>query len=86
MCRQVHFPFPFFSQELLASAMTQLYQEGVIKAVGVCNYNVDQTRTLHALLAKQGIPLASNQVCRLRSLSAHQLGRTLSEVWKMTKM
>ena len=63
----MHFPFPFFSQELLADAMTQLHQEGTIKAVGVCNYNPDQMRTLHGLLAKQGIPLASNQVTPPRS-------------------
>ena len=62
MCLQVHFPFPTYSNEVLAEAMTQLHQEGKIGAVGVCNYSASQMREMHGLLAKQGIALASNQV------------------------
>lgn len=34
-----------------------------VRAVGVCNYNARQVEEMHGLLAKHGIPLASNQVC-----------------------
>ena len=60
---QIHFPFPTYSNEVLVEAMTQLHQEGLIGAVGVCNFNTEQMRSIHGLLAKQGIPLASNQAC-----------------------
>ena len=32
-----------------------------VRAVGVCNYNAGQVEEMHGLLAKHGIPLASNQ-------------------------
>ena len=63
----MHFSTPFFSDEVLVEAMTQLHQEGLIGAVGVCNYSTQQMRSIHGLLAKQGIPLASNQVCIVRA-------------------
>ena len=34
-----------------------------VRAVGVCNYNAGQVEEMHGLLARHGIPLASNQVC-----------------------
>jgi len=37
-------------------------QAGLIKAVGVSNYNLDQTQRAHKVLADMGVPLASNQV------------------------
>ena len=42
--------------------MAEAVQQGLIRAVGVSNYSVEQTRRAHAALAKRGIPLASNQV------------------------
>lgn len=59
---QVHFPLPTFPQKVLAEAMAQALEEGLISAVGVCNYNGDQMGKLHAELAKLGLPLVSNQV------------------------
>jgi aryl-alcohol dehydrogenase-like predicted oxidoreductase len=35
---------------------------GLTRAVGVSNYNTDQLRRAHAVLAKRGVLLASNQV------------------------
>ena len=59
---QVHFPFPTFSQQVLADALTEALEGGQVKAVGVCNYNVKQLEELHSILDGRGIPLASNQV------------------------
>ena len=36
--------------------------EGLTKSVGVSNYSAQRVREAHAQLAKQGVPLASNQV------------------------
>lgn len=35
---------------------------GLVKTVGVSNYSVDELVRMHTVLAKHGIPLASNQV------------------------
>lgn len=62
---QVHFPFPTFPQSILADALTEIMEKGLVKAVGVCNYNVQQLSELQSILGKRGIPLASNQVSPL---------------------
>ena len=59
---QVHFPLPTFPQQVLADAMAQAHEEGLLSAIGVCNYSTGQMVELHAALAKHGLPLASNQV------------------------
>eukprot|EP00884_Botryococcus_braunii_P020228 jgi/Botrbrau1/688/Bobra.160_2s0011.1 len=60
---QVHFPLPFFKDELLADVMAEAVDKGLAKAIGVCNYTSPaQLESFHALLAKKGIALASNQV------------------------
>jgi aryl-alcohol dehydrogenase-like predicted oxidoreductase len=59
---QIHFPIPPVSVETWMEAMAEAVQLGLIRAVGVSNYSVDQTRRAHAALAKHGLPLASNQV------------------------
>lgn len=59
---QIHFPIPPLSVETWMAAMAEAVQQGLIRAVGVSNYSVEQTRRAHATLAKRGIPLASNQV------------------------
>ena len=38
-------------------------------AVGVCNYDVDQLKKFHSLMAARSIPVVSNQVCALPILS-----------------
>ncbi|KAH7434200.1 hypothetical protein KP509_06G005400 [Ceratopteris richardii] len=37
-------------------------EQGLVKAVGVSNYNEQRLRSAHAQLKKRGVPLASNQV------------------------
>jgi aryl-alcohol dehydrogenase-like predicted oxidoreductase len=59
---QMHWPFPPVSIETWMRAMTQAVEECLTLAVGVSNYNLDQTKRAVAALAKRDIPLASNQV------------------------
>ena len=42
--------------------MADAVEAGKIRAVGVSNYSAEQMRLAQAVLAKRGIPLASNQV------------------------
>jgi aryl-alcohol dehydrogenase-like predicted oxidoreductase len=42
--------------------MADVYQAGLVRAVGVSNYNEEQMRRFCAVLAKRGVPLAANQV------------------------
>jgi aryl-alcohol dehydrogenase-like predicted oxidoreductase len=60
---QVHFPAPsFLSQACLMDALADEVEQGRIKAVGVSNYNAEQLREAHRLLARRGVPLAVNQM------------------------
>jgi aryl-alcohol dehydrogenase-like predicted oxidoreductase len=60
---QVHWPFELFlTPELLMDALADEYEQGRIGAVGVSNYDANQMRTAHRLLAARGVPLAVNQV------------------------
>jgi aryl-alcohol dehydrogenase-like predicted oxidoreductase len=60
---QVHWPFPsLLSQEGLMNALADEIEQGRIKAIGVSNYNAEQMREAHKLLARRGIPLAVNQM------------------------
>ena len=60
---QVHWPFNFLmSYETLFGALATAVHQGLIKAVGVSNYSVDQMRKAHKLLGDRGVPLAVNQV------------------------
>jgi len=59
---QMHQPIPPVTIETWMEAMTEAYQAGLIQAVGVSNYNRDQTQRAYAALMRQGIQLASNQV------------------------
>ncbi len=63
--RQVHFPFPAYGNKLLAEALGQAVDEGLCRAVGVCNFSGEQLQELHGLLAQRSIPLASNQARNL---------------------
>jgi aryl-alcohol dehydrogenase-like predicted oxidoreductase len=58
----VHFPYGFSSPEAEMDAMADLVEAGVIRSVGVSNYNAEQMRRAHAALEKRGLPLAVNQV------------------------
>jgi aryl-alcohol dehydrogenase-like predicted oxidoreductase len=59
---QVHWPFPPVPIETWASALADVVEEGLARAVGVSNYNANQMRKAQAVLAKRGVFLASNQV------------------------
>lgn len=59
---QVHWPFPPRSVETWASALSEAVEMKLARAVGVSNYNLNQLRRAHAVLAKRNILLASNQV------------------------
>lgn len=59
---QIHWPFPPMPVEKWVTALADAYEDGLIEAVGVSNYNADQVRLAHDVLARRGIPLTSNQV------------------------
>lgn len=59
---QHHFPSGRVSIPKLMDLMADSVEAGKVKAVGVSNYSAEQMHIAHAVLAKRGIPLASNQV------------------------
>ncbi len=59
---QIHWPFPPRSIDTWMDGLADVVEAGLVKAVGVSNYNVAQTQRAHTALARRGIPLASNQV------------------------
>jgi len=44
------------------NAIADVYQEGLISAIGVSNYNPEKLKRAHDILGNRGIKLASNQV------------------------
>lgn len=58
----LHFPVPPVPLETWVEALAEAQQAGLTRAVGISNCNAQQTRRAQAVLAKYGIPLASNQV------------------------
>jgi len=58
----IHNPWGFSSPEAEMDAMAKLVEAGVIRHVGVSNFNAEQMRRAHARLAECGLPLAVNQV------------------------
>lgn len=59
---QVHFPLPTYPQSVLAAGLQEAMDLGLVRAVGVCNYDSSQVTKMHGLLKAHGISLASNQV------------------------
>jgi aryl-alcohol dehydrogenase-like predicted oxidoreductase len=59
---QIHWPNPPRSVEFWAGALAAAVEAGLTRTVGVSNYDVAQMRSAHAVLAKRGLTLASNQV------------------------
>ena len=59
---QIHWPSPTMSVETQAAALADAVDAGLTRAVGVSNFDVAQMRRAHAVLARRGIPLATNQV------------------------
>ncbi len=59
---QIHFPAPPVPIETRLAGMADAFERKLIRAVGISNFNLEQTRRACAFLADRGIPLASNQV------------------------
>jgi aryl-alcohol dehydrogenase-like predicted oxidoreductase len=59
---QIHLPLPPHPVTFWADALADVVYDGLVKAVGVSNFSRDQMRRAYDVLAKRGIPLASNQV------------------------
>jgi aryl-alcohol dehydrogenase-like predicted oxidoreductase len=59
---QIHWPYSLMQIDMLMNALADQVGAGKVRAVGVSNYSVRQMRHAHAVLARRGIPLASNQV------------------------
>ncbi|MGH2398976.1 MAG: aldo/keto reductase, partial [bacterium] len=58
----LHVALPPVAIETWMEAMADVHRAGLIRAVGVSNYSVEQMQRAHNALAKHGIPLATNQV------------------------
>lgn len=59
---QVHWPYSLIGLETLMNALADQVEAGSIGAIGVSNYGARRMRRAHTLLARRGVPLASNQV------------------------
>lgn len=59
---QIHWPMPPLTVETWMDAMVEAAQNGMIKAVGVSNYDRSQMQRAYDALVRNGVPLASNQV------------------------
>lgn len=59
---QVHWPFPPLPVETWAEGLAEVIEQGLVRAVGVSNYNEEQMRRAYLVLQKHGLHLASNQV------------------------
>jgi aryl-alcohol dehydrogenase-like predicted oxidoreductase len=59
---QMHWPFPPVKIERWMHAMADIVEAGLVKHIGVSNYNVHQTELAFRTLEKRGMHLASNQI------------------------
>jgi aryl-alcohol dehydrogenase-like predicted oxidoreductase len=59
---QMHWPLPPVGVDTWMNHMADACEAGLVDAVGVSNYSLEQTRTAHETLKKRGLRLASNQV------------------------
>ena len=59
---QVHWPFTLLSLDALMLALADQVEAGRVRAVGVSNFSARQMERARTVLARRGIPLASNQV------------------------
>ena len=58
----VHQPYGFSSPEAEMDAMADLVEAGLIRYVGISNFNANRMRRAHAELKKRGLLLAVNQM------------------------
>jgi aryl-alcohol dehydrogenase-like predicted oxidoreductase len=59
---QIHWPTPLMSVDRLMDGMIECVKSGMTRTVGVSNFNQSRMLTAYSALARQNIPLASNQV------------------------
>lgn len=59
---QIHWPSSTIPISSLMNLMADAVEDGLIKAVGVSNFNLEQTKQAMETLAQRGIPLTSNQI------------------------
>jgi aryl-alcohol dehydrogenase-like predicted oxidoreductase len=59
---QIHWPSPLVGIKAAMDGMADAVEQGLTRAVGVSNFNAEQTRRAHSVLAERGIPLATNQI------------------------
>ncbi|MGZ4786138.1 MAG: aldo/keto reductase, partial [Acidimicrobiales bacterium] len=59
---QLHGPISLRGHAALAEALAGAHQAGLVKAVGVSNYSVKETRAIDAELRKRDLRLATNQI------------------------
>jgi aryl-alcohol dehydrogenase-like predicted oxidoreductase len=59
---QIHGPISLRSHAAMAEALATAHQAGLVKAVGVSNYSVKETRSIAEALASRGMRLATNQI------------------------
>lgn len=59
---QIHQPFPPINVETWMAGMTEAVQAGLVRAVGVSNYDQSWMQRAYDALAREGIRLAANQV------------------------
>jgi len=58
----LHFPWGPVPLETWVSALADVAQEGLARAVGISNCDPAQMRRAHAVLSTRGVPLACNEV------------------------
>ena len=59
---QIHGPTSLRSHAAMAGALAAAHEEGLVRAVGVSNYSVKETRAIAAALETHGMRLATNQI------------------------
>lgn len=59
---QIHGPISLRSHGALADALAAAHGEGLVRAVGVSNYSIKETRSMAAALERRGLRLATNQI------------------------
>jgi len=59
---QIHGPISFRSHQAVADGLAAAHREGLVKAVGVSNYSIKETRAMSDALERRGLRLATNQI------------------------
>jgi aryl-alcohol dehydrogenase-like predicted oxidoreductase len=59
---QIHWPIPPYPVEHWIEQMAEVHSKGLIRAIGVSNYDLEKTNRSAVALKKENLQLASNQV------------------------